>query len=330
MKLEADLKKLPEPFTISLEADSRCQLKCPACPTAKIQAAFADNKSRLTLANFNKIVNENPRIRSIELSNAGEIFLNREMGDIIESAFRQGVNLTAVNGTNFNTLSEEVLEALVFYGFRYLNISIDGATQEVYEQYRVGGDLNRVINNIRTINQYKRKYGTNFPYLNWQFIVFGHNEHQISNARQMAKELSMSFSLKISDDPEGISPIRNKALVREQTGFADRAEFLKKTGRHFVRGMCYMLWNQPQIHWDGSIHGCYRNPGRPFKGNVFQQPLIEALRSEELEYTRAMLMGKVPDDSVIPCHDCELYQVLQESGNWLTEQEIWSNRLSLG
>ena len=166
--------------------------------------------------------------------------------------------------------------------------------------------------------------------MNWQFIVFGHNEHQIPMARQMAKELGMTFSLKIPDDPEGISPIRNEKWVREQVGAIDRKEYLEKTGRHFVRSICYMLWNQPQIHWDGTIHGCYRNPEQPFKGNVFEQPLMEALQSEELEYAKAMLMGQAPEDSNIPCTKCELYQTLKSTGNWLTHKEIWANRLRLG
>lgn len=329
-KFESDPKEFPEPFAISLEADSRCQLKCPACPTVQIQAQFTDDKGRLSLENFRKIVDENPKIRTIELSNAGEIFINKEIADIIEYAFNQGVHLTAINGTNFNTVSPEVLHALVHFGFRNLNIAIDGTTQEVYEQYRVRGNLSKVFNNIQTINRLKKEYHTPFPQMNWQFIVFGHNEHQIPEARQMARERGMTFSLKIPDDPEGISPIRNKKWVREQVGAIDRKEYLEKTGRHFVRGICYMLWNQPQIHWDGAVHGCYRNPEQPFKGNVFEQPLMEALQSEELVYTKAMLMGQAPENSTIPCYKCELYKALKTTGNWLTHKEIWAHRLRLG
>ena len=78
------------------------------------------------------------------------------MAGIIEYAFNQGVHLTAINGTNFNTVKPEVLDALVHFGFRHLNIAIDGATQEVYEQYRVRGNLDKVLKNIRTINRLKK------------------------------------------------------------------------------------------------------------------------------------------------------------------------------
>lgn len=162
------------------------------------------------MENFRKFVDENPKIRTIELSNAGEIFLNREMAEIIEYAFYQEVHLTAWNGTNFNTVKLEVLDAIVHYGFRDLNIAIDGVTQEVYEQYRVRGDLSKVLKNIQTINELKKKYHSPFPRMNWQFIIFGHNEHQIPQVAQMAKESGMTFSLKIPDDPDGFSPVRNK------------------------------------------------------------------------------------------------------------------------
>lgn len=112
-------------------------------------------------------------------------------------------------------------------------------------------------------------------------------------------------------------------------GAVDRKEYLEKTGRHAVRSICYMLWNQPQIHWDGTIHGCYRNPEQPFEGNVFEQPLMEVLRSEELEHAKAMLMGEASEDTNLPCYKCELYHALKSTGNWLTREEIWANRLRL-
>jgi len=111
------------------------------------------------------------------------------IAEIIEYALHHGVHLAARNGTKFNTVKPKVLEANVQYGFRDLNVAIDGATQEVYEQYRVRGDLNKVLDNIRTINTLKKKYRTPFPRMNWQFIVFGHNEHQIEEARSLSKKL---------------------------------------------------------------------------------------------------------------------------------------------
>ena len=76
----------------------------------------------------NFLLRTNPEIKRIEMSNWGEIFLNKDIVKILEYAFRKGVTLYCGNGTNFNNVSEEALEALVKYRVEYLNISIDGAT----------------------------------------------------------------------------------------------------------------------------------------------------------------------------------------------------------
>ena len=110
-----------------------------------------------------------------------------------------------------------MLEALVKYKVRAVLCSIDGASQETYQVYRRRGNLDTVIANIRKINHYKQLHRSGFPMLGWQFVVFGHNEHEIPVARELAKSLGMVFSTKISWDSK-FSPVRDKEFVRKQTG----------------------------------------------------------------------------------------------------------------
>jgi hypothetical protein len=57
----------------------------------------------------------------------------------------------------------------------------------------VGGIYEAVLANIRRINELKKRYNSFFPLLQWQFVVFGHNEHEIPLARKMATEFGISF-----------------------------------------------------------------------------------------------------------------------------------------
>jgi MoaA/NifB/PqqE/SkfB family radical SAM enzyme len=123
------------------------------------------------------------------------------------------VILTADNGTNLNTVSDEVLEGLVKYRFRSICCSIDGASNDTFPIYRVNGRFDRVIENLKKINHYKKVYNSVFPYLNWQFIVFGHNEHEIETARNTANNLNMTFSIKLNYS--SFSPIKNYDFVKE-------------------------------------------------------------------------------------------------------------------
>ena len=102
---------------------------------------------------------------------------------MLRFAFERKVVTHADNGANLNFVSEEALEALVKYPLRSITCSIDGASPETYEKYRVRGNFDKVIANIRRINEYKRQYKSGFAMLNWQFIIFGHNEHEIGAVR---------------------------------------------------------------------------------------------------------------------------------------------------
>ena len=57
---------------IRLEACSACQLRCPSCPTTTGHTEEVVGKSALKLADFVKLIDDNPWIGSIELSNYGE------------------------------------------------------------------------------------------------------------------------------------------------------------------------------------------------------------------------------------------------------------------
>ena len=105
------------PRKLRLEASTVCQLKCPSCPTASGATGKRLGLGYLKLHDFKKIVDENPRVAHIELSNWGEIFLNNELIDILKYAYKHNVSLSARNGANLNDVDEEVLEALVKYRF---------------------------------------------------------------------------------------------------------------------------------------------------------------------------------------------------------------------
>lgn len=119
------------PTKLRVEACTLCQLRCAGCSFQRNRHADLGG-GWLKFDDFSQLVDENPYIREIELSNWGEIFLNPHLVQIMRYAHEKGVKLTARNGVNFNTASEEQLRALVESEFRALSLSIDGASQQVY------------------------------------------------------------------------------------------------------------------------------------------------------------------------------------------------------
>jgi len=307
------------PRQIRLEASSACQLRCPSCPTTTKATEPVVGSGWLRFDDFRKLVDDNPWVEEIELSNYGEMFLNPQLSQIMEYAQQRGVALTCDNGANLNHITSEALEALVKFGFRSLTCSIDGASADTYAVYRVRGDFNRVIDNIRRLNLYKERYQSRFPLLTWQFVVFGHNEHELPAAQMLARELGMAFYGKLSWDSK-ISPIRDEEAVKRHLGLdvATREQFREKHGEGYLDDICAQLWYAPQINWDGKMLGCCRNCWGDFGSNALTEGLLQSINSDRMQYARQMLLGRSPERPDVPCTTCGVYIERRRSGRWVT------------
>jgi len=277
---------------ISIDASTKCQLSCPVCSTSKgfIKKSII-GEGFLSLRDFQSIIGKYDQIRKIELSNWGEIFLNPEINEIIKCAYEKKIGLTAGNGTNFNSVSPETINYLVKYKFKYLTISIDGASQDTYVKYRRNGNFDNVIDNIRQINHYKIRYNSVYPILGWQYILFGHNENEISVAKKICEELNMKFIPKLNHS-ENYSPIVNPDKVIADSGIlaSSRKDYKRRSGKFYKRSCC-QLWHSPQINWDGELLGCCVNKWKGF-GNVFKLGLFPCLESPLFVQTKLALQWK--------------------------------------
>jgi MoaA/NifB/PqqE/SkfB family radical SAM enzyme len=245
---------------------------------------FNVGRGYLKFKDFKNLVDLNPQVHSINFDNFGELFLNPDLVPIIRYAYEKKIILSCCAGVNLNSVKPEILESLVKNRFDFLNCSIDGATQDTYKIYRIGGNFETVINNIKLINCYKEQYHSNFPKLRWQFIVFGHNEHELPLAKEMARNLNMEFFPKTNWNSE-YSPIRNREFVISETGWnvATREEYQKVTGNNFNRQNCLSLWHSPRISWDGRVRGCCWNVWSEFGGNVFTDGYLPCINNEKIK-----------------------------------------------
>jgi MoaA/NifB/PqqE/SkfB family radical SAM enzyme len=257
-------------------------------------------------------VETNPELKEFEMSNWGEIFLNPQILDIFEFAYNKGIKLYCGNGTNFNYVPDSVLEGLVKYRIEYLNLSIDGTSQDVYVKYRRNGNYDRVISNIEKLNVFKKIYNSPYPKLSWQFIIFGHNEHQIASAKSECERLGMVFNPKMNHS--NFSPICDQEYVKLVTGldYSSREEFQRKTKKTY-KSPCYQCLFSPQINWNGDVLGCCVNKWGAF-GNVSHNTLREIMEGKKYQAMLNLLTGKSIDESIdLPCHECPNLKMVKES-----------------
>lgn len=315
-----DVSELPR--KVRIDASSKCQLDCKRC-YMRMDPNGVENGCKLgnlKFSDYKRFVDEN-KIEKVELSNHGEIFLNPELDKIIKYSFEKNIKLNAGNGVNLNYMPKGMAEILVKYQFESIVVSIDGATQETYSEYRVHGDLSKVLKNIEEINYYKEKYNSYSPHLIWKFIVFGHNEHEIPKIKELAKKYKMEVEFTQNIIPE-YSPVKNKEWVLKETGMSSvelpphllLEQYKNKEAIWFY---CAYLWEEPQINWDGKILGCCSLYSDDFGGNVFKDGFLKAMNNPKLIYAKNMLTNNASPIENIPCTNCCVYQDLVKTNKFL-------------
>ncbi|MDD2870365.1 MAG: radical SAM protein [Candidatus Gracilibacteria bacterium] len=175
------------PNDIMIEVTNVCNLKCTTCYSHQDDR----HKKYMDFSVFKKIIDEIPEknTKTISLYNYGEPLMHKQIGEFIKYAKLNGIKniKIATNGT-FLTANKSV--ELINAGLDYLSISVDGTTQEIYEKFRVGGNLNQIIKNIQILVKLKEKLGYG-PIVELQFIIMSHNENQVENIKLLAEKLGV-------------------------------------------------------------------------------------------------------------------------------------------
>ena len=185
----------------------------------------------------------------------GEPYLNPDFLDMVKYASGKGI-YTATS-TNAHYLNDENARRTVESGLDRLIISIDGTTQDVYSQYRVGGRLEKVIQGARNIVLWKKKLRSRTPYVFFQFLVVRPNEHQLDDVRRLAAEIGVDDvrfkTAQVYDfeqDPNRLIP-ENTRYSRYRRQADGRFRPVNPLSNH-----CWKLWHANVITWDGLVVPC--------------------------------------------------------------------------
>jgi MoaA/NifB/PqqE/SkfB family radical SAM enzyme len=142
----------------------------------------------MEFSTFKKVIDEiENKSFMVVLWNQGESYLNKDFLKMVKYASDNGLFTLASTNANIDIQAEDTIKS----GLDSIIISLDGTTQETYNKYRVNGNLNRVLENVRELIQTKKKLKTKNPLIRWQFLVMKHNEHEIEEIKKLAKELQV-------------------------------------------------------------------------------------------------------------------------------------------
>lgn len=239
------------PPVLAIEPTNVCNLRCPLCVTGN--GSMERPYGRMDFVTYKKLIDEvGDRVWYLVFFNQGEPYLHRQFNDFVAYAKQRGIYVTT--STNAHYFDEENAAAVVHSGLDTLIVSVDGATQETYAQYRVGGSLEKVKQGLRNLAAAKKRLRRKTPFIFVQFLVMKHNEHEIAAMAQLAAELGADRFLKKNVQVETFAEAQQwlPRAERYRRYHLSENDFVVKRGR----GVCMRPWLTTMVNWDGTIAPC--------------------------------------------------------------------------
>ncbi len=274
------------PWRVILEPVNACNLRCEECLTHRQdlpRGVLGPDDVDRYLADLW------PYLVQVNLFNWGEPFLHSQLPELIAAVHRHGVG-THVH-SNMNRLPAGFAERIVDAGLDYLVASIDGVTQEVYEQYRVGGSCDEAMENLATMVRVRNAKGSSTPRIIWRMLCFPHNLGQLEEAEYLAAWIGV--------DDFAVAPgTRNGQIWTPDGPQPPTASDTEATPPY-----CTDLYDFPAIHWDGSVLPCCNAWHTGFVwGSLTTSSWHEAFNSEGFRTARRIVGGDRSASG--PCTDC--------------------------
>ncbi len=293
-------KQFGLPFSVSIEPTTSCNLRCPQCPSGLRE--FTRPTGMLDPAFFEKtIIQLKNHLHSLTFYFQGEPYLNPDFLKMVDVANQN--KIYTITSTNAHYLNEENSINTIKSKLDKLIISVDGITQEVYEQYRIGGNIAKVIEGTKEILKQKKLLNSKLPHVVWQFVVFKQNQHQIKSVKKLAKELGVDEvkikTAQIYDFENGhdlIPEIEEYSRYRKNS---DGTFVIKNK----LLNQCWRMWQGCVITWDGKIVPCCFDKDAKYKlGNLQKETFKEIWFSAEYnKFRRSILKGR---NQIDICNNC--------------------------
>jgi MoaA/NifB/PqqE/SkfB family radical SAM enzyme len=270
------------PYVLKIESTNICNQRCPFCLDRDRGKIDEEGRGfgKMHLECFQRVIDVlAPTAMRLNLYGSGEPVLYPDVYAMIRYAADRNIGVTI--SANLSAFKPENAEKLVLSGLEHLIVSCHGASPETYDKYNIGGDFWRTQENMRAICDAKRRLGRKLPFVDWQFLRFRHNQHEIPKARQMAKDIGVNAIRFINpnippEHKEEWRPRRDDELADANRGEgkvqASPGVHMSEEAKAVARGEkvagpatqapkaqvdpCSWLYRSIFFNWDGGILPC--------------------------------------------------------------------------
>ena len=288
------------PISISFEPTTSCNLRCPECPSGL--RSFTRPTGMLKAELFESTIDQLAEtLTYLTFYFQGEPYLHTRFLEMVNYASKK--NVYTATSTNAHYLTDDVAKATVESGLDRLIISIDGTSQDTYQSYRVGGNLDKVIEGTATILKWKKRLGSKTPHVIFQFLVVRPNEHQIPDVYAMARKL-------------GVDEVKLKtAQIYDYQNGSDLIPTIEKYSRYQKKSdgtfeiknqllnHCWKMWHSCVVTWDGKVVPCCFDKDAHFVlGDLNKTTFEEIWQGAQYKEFRASLLRSRSEIEI--CKNC--------------------------
>lgn len=271
------------PIHLLVELTSACNLKCIMCFQSDSSFRTKEYIGHMKFEVLKNVIDQAYKggTSTISFASRGEPLLYKHFEDALK--YVSGKFLEIKINTNATRLDEDKAHTILKYCDNLLLVfSVDSYESESYAKIRVGGDFNKVINNIRKFQEIKKKFYPNVK-------VITRLSGVILDEKQNLDQLKHFWHREVDEI----------SLEKAELMFDTYHNPLCKIDSH-----CNYLWENMFVWYDGTCNPCDLDYKSKLKvGNINDSTLSEIWNSEIYnKFRNKHAMGKRAE--LYPCDRC--------------------------
>jgi MoaA/NifB/PqqE/SkfB family radical SAM enzyme len=324
--------KLPE--FVQIEPVGQCNLACRMCPVVLREE---NPPAFMSFEVFCALLGQFPAIKQLHLQGLGEPLLHPRFFDMVRYAARRGIEVST--NSNLTAPSVRRAEECVQSGLAHLHVSLDAAQASAYEYIRVGARFDKVLRNLRWLNEAKQRLRASLPGICLVAVAMRRNLAQLPALVRLAHQYrvgSLSVQRLAHDFSESSLPPKYRSMrefvdretldhedpARVQRWFDEARAAAAELGMTLrlpnvspqprpdsVKGRerCDWPWRGAYIAYSGEAMPCcmVATPDRKNFGSMSREGVVQVWNNGAYRQFRERLASDDPPDI---CRGCAVYQ----------------------